>query len=138
MGVLARGLVPCVTGAERARRSLPARRRTLPKSSSAPNGARAPDRDLEPRRTFAVVARGGQRKTERFMCDYSLHGIASRPAGIGDKLVTTQFWNTTTRGFASISEPHVAVCLLPGTEVGFEQEVERELTGFRLLLWKLL
>jgi hypothetical protein len=29
-----------------------------------------------------------------------------------------------TRGFAAIGEPDVAVCLLPGTEVAFEREVE--------------
>ena len=48
------------------------------------------------------------------MCDYSLHGVATRPAKVGDKLVTTQFWNTTTRGFSAAEEPRVAVCLLPG------------------------
>ena len=58
------------------------------------------------------------------MCDYSLHHVASRPATVGDKLVTTQFWNTTTRGFSPVGEPKVAVCLLPGTEVAFEKEVE--------------
>ena len=26
------------------------------------------------------------------MCDYSLHNVASRPAKVGDKLVTTQFF----------------------------------------------
>jgi hypothetical protein len=31
-----------------------------------------------------------------------------------------------TRGFAAIGEPNVAVCLLPGTEVAFEKEVEYE------------
>ena len=67
------------------------------------------------------------------MCDYSLHGIAARPVRIGDKLVTTHFWNTTTRGFSAVDEPRVAVCLLPGTEVAFENEVERHLTGFQLL-----
>jgi hypothetical protein len=67
------------------------------------------------------------------MCDYSLHGVATRPAKVGDKLETRQFWNTTTRGFSAIEEPAVAVCLLPGTEVGFEREVERELTGFQLI-----
>ena len=67
------------------------------------------------------------------MCDYSLHGVAARPAGVGDKLVTTQFWNTTTRGFSAVEEPRVAVCLLPGTEVAFENKVERHLTGFHLL-----
>lgn len=70
------------------------------------------------------------------MCDYSLYGTASRPAKVGDRLVTTQFWNTTTRGFSTIEEPGVAVCLLPGTEVGFENEVERELTGFQLVFLK--
>ena len=67
------------------------------------------------------------------MCDYSLHGVATRSARVGDKLVTTQFWNTTTRGFSAMEEPRVAVCLLPGTEVAFENKVERHLTGFQLL-----
>jgi hypothetical protein len=60
------------------------------------------------------------------MCDYSLHHVASRPAKIGDKLVTTQFNNSITRGFAAVGEPNVAVCLLPGTEVAFEKEIEFE------------
>jgi hypothetical protein len=60
------------------------------------------------------------------MCDYSLHHVASRPAKIEDKLVTTKFHNSITRGFAAVGEPHVAVCLLPGTELAFEREVECE------------
>jgi hypothetical protein len=60
------------------------------------------------------------------MCDYSLHLVASRPAKVGDKLVTTKFNNSLTRGFAAVGEPQVAVCLLPGTEVAFEREVECE------------
>jgi hypothetical protein len=60
------------------------------------------------------------------MCDYSLELVASRPAKIGDKLVTTKFQNSMTRGFAAIGEPNVAVCLLPGTEVAFENEVKYE------------
>ena len=60
------------------------------------------------------------------MCDYSLHFVASRPAKVGDKLVTTAFNNSLTRGFAAVGEPQVAVCLLPGTEVAFEREVECE------------
>jgi len=67
------------------------------------------------------------------MCDYSLHGVAARPAKVGDKLVTTDFRNTTTRGFSAVGEPRVAVCLIPGTEVVFEREVERQLTGFQLI-----
>jgi hypothetical protein len=58
------------------------------------------------------------------MCDYSLHNVASRPAKVGDKLVSTQFPHSITRGFAAIGEPNVAVCLLPGTELAFENEVE--------------
>src|SRR5262249_21894806 len=58
------------------------------------------------------------------MCDYSLHNVAPRPAKVSDKLVTTQFPNTITRGFSDPSNPYVAVCLLPGTELAFEKEVE--------------
>jgi hypothetical protein len=56
------------------------------------------------------------------MCDYSLHGVASRPAKVGDKLVTTHFTNSFTRGFAAVGEPNVAVCLRPGTELVFEKD----------------
>jgi len=70
------------------------------------------------------------------MCDYSLHHVASRPAKVGDKLITTQFNNSITRGFAAVGEPNVAVCLLPGTEVAFEREIEFE-RGFGLFSsWK--
>ena len=65
------------------------------------------------------------------MCDYSLQYVASRPAKVGDKLVSTKFSNSITGGFAAVGEPNVAVCLLPGTEVAFEKEVECEHTlGF--------
>jgi len=58
------------------------------------------------------------------MCDYSLHAVASRPAEAGEKLITTTFSGTTTRGFASEKDPNVAVCMLPGTELAFEQNVQ--------------
>ena len=58
------------------------------------------------------------------MCDYSLDFVASRPAKVGDKLISTRFDNTISRGFAAVGEPNVAVCVLPGTEIAFEQEVE--------------
>jgi len=58
------------------------------------------------------------------MCDYSLHNVASRPAKVGDRLVSSAFPYATTRGFAASNEPDVAVCLLPGTELAFETEVE--------------
>ena len=57
------------------------------------------------------------------MCDYSLHYVVSRPGRVGDKLVSTSFPQTTTRGFASVDDRDVAVCLLPGTELAFEEEV---------------
>jgi hypothetical protein len=60
------------------------------------------------------------------MCDYILHHVASRPAKIEDKLIVTKFDGSITRGFAAVGEPHVAVCLLPGTEVAFEENVECE------------
>ena len=60
------------------------------------------------------------------MCDYSLHHVATRPARIEDELVVTKFNNSITRGFAAVGEPHVAVCLLPGTELAFDANVECE------------
>jgi hypothetical protein len=57
------------------------------------------------------------------MCDYSLHAVASRPAKVGETLVITSFYGTSTRGFAAKEAPAVAVCLLPGTELAFEHEV---------------
>ena len=58
------------------------------------------------------------------MCDYSLHAVATRPARVGETLITTTFRGTSTRGFASESEPAVAVCMLPGTELAFAQNVK--------------
>ena len=58
------------------------------------------------------------------MCDYSLEHLASRPARVGDTLVTTRFRQSLTGGFYAIGEPNVAVCLKPGTELAFEREIE--------------
>jgi hypothetical protein len=58
------------------------------------------------------------------MCDYSLHAVASRPAKAGERLVSTGFPRTATRGFAAIDNRNVAVCLLPGTELAFEKDIE--------------
>ena len=60
------------------------------------------------------------------MCDYSLHLVASRPAKVGDKLVVTRFVNSITRGFAAVRQLDVAVCLLPGTELAFDEGVQYE------------
>src|SRR5436190_15779399 len=68
------------------------------------------------------------------MCDYSLHEVASRPAKVRDKLVTTELASSSIRGFAAVGEhgaklvihdgpPKVAVCLLPGTELAFDDDV---------------
>ena len=57
------------------------------------------------------------------MCDYSLQAVASRPAKAGETLVTTTFRGTATSGFASESDPTVAVCMLPGTELAFAENV---------------
>jgi hypothetical protein len=56
------------------------------------------------------------------MCDYSLLDVVSRPAKVGDLLVTSRFANSATRGFCAVRQPEVAVCLMPGTEVAFEHE----------------
>lgn len=68
------------------------------------------------------------------MCDFSLQAVASRPAKVGDKLVTTNF-GTGTNGFMpadqSSDEPKVAVCLLPGTELAFHDVIET-----RNLFWE--
>ena len=70
------------------------------------------------------------------MCDYSLHGVASRPAKVGDRLVTTDFRNTLTRGFSAVGEPDAAVCLMPGTELAFEAEVERHHVWLQMLFFR--
>jgi hypothetical protein len=67
------------------------------------------------------------------MCDYSLHSIKSRPAKIGDKLTTRDF-GTGTRGFAASEHLSVAVCVLPGTELAFADEVKR--LPVRLWPWR--
>jgi hypothetical protein len=60
------------------------------------------------------------------MCDYSLQSVATRPAKVGDRLVTAQFVNSLTRGFSAIGEPNTAVCLVPGTEIAFDNDIEFE------------
>ena len=59
------------------------------------------------------------------MCDYSLHNVKTRPAKVGDKL-TTHFFQSGTRGFCAPEDAAVAVCVLPGTELSFTEEVRRK------------
>ncbi len=52
----------------------------------------------------------------------------SRPGLPGSR---TSWWRPNSpipsqRGFAAAGEPHVAVCLLPGTEIAFDENVECE------------
>lgn len=56
------------------------------------------------------------------MCDYSLEHVTSRAAAVADRLVTTTFPNTITRGFTAADDVNIAVCLRPGTEIAFEQD----------------
>jgi len=65
------------------------------------------------------------------MCDYSLHAVANRPAEVAETLVSSIFQSTTTRGFASPDNPQVAVCLRPGTELAFENDVQLSGIFFR-------
>src|SRR5262249_18236606 len=58
------------------------------------------------------------------MCDFSLHAVRSRPAKVGDKLITRIF-NSGTSGFCAPEDNGMAVCLLPGTEVSFVNDVRR-------------
>jgi hypothetical protein len=57
------------------------------------------------------------------MCDYSLQHVDSAPAKVGDRLVTTEFRHSGTRGFTEIGAPDVAICLRPGSELAFDGEV---------------
>jgi hypothetical protein len=61
------------------------------------------------------------------MCDYSLHGVAHRPAKVGDKLTSHNF-GTGTRGFRASGDTQpgrtaTAICVLPGTEIKFDKDV---------------
>ena len=62
------------------------------------------------------------------MCDYSLQNVRSRPAKVGDKLTTHDF-GTGTRGFAAPEDCKMAVCVLPGTELAFADDVACLPTG---------
>lgn len=65
------------------------------------------------------------------MCEYSLHAVASRPAKVGETLISTNFRGAVTLGFGSPTEKGVAVCLLPGTELAFERNVRFRGVWFR-------
>jgi len=58
------------------------------------------------------------------MCDYSLQSVRTRPAKVGDRLFTHRF-NSGTTSFTAPEDIHLAVCLLPGTELSFAYDVKR-------------
>ena len=64
------------------------------------------------------------------MCDYSLQNVKTRPAQVGDRL-TTRLFISGTRGFCAPEDVSVAVCVLPGTELSFTDDVSRQ----RMWLW---
>lgn len=57
------------------------------------------------------------------MCDYSLMHVKSRAARQSDRLVSSAFPETASKGFASVDDTHTAVCVLPGTELVFDAPV---------------
>ena len=67
------------------------------------------------------------------MCDYSLTNVRSRPAKVGDKLSTRNF-GTGTRGFCASDDADMAVCVLPGTELSFADNVRADTATF--LPWR--
>ena len=69
------------------------------------------------------------------MCDYSLHHVKSRPAKVGDQLRTVNF-NTGTRGFAAPEDATTAVCVLPGTELAFSEEVKCAAAALGFFSWR--
>ena len=50
--------------------------------------------------------------------------VKSRPAQVGDKLETCNF-GTGTTGFCAAADRDVAVCLLPGTEIAFDDPARK-------------
>jgi hypothetical protein len=87
------------------------------------HGLMAGRRGMTPAAILFSVGWGWRQQEELFsMCDYSLHSVKSRPAKVGDKLTTRNF-NTGTRGFAAPEDASIAVCVLPGTELAFAEEV---------------
>ena len=55
-------------------------------------------------------------------CVTTAFTTSNRDLQVGDKLTTRDF-GTGTRGFSASEDVSVAVCVLPGTELSFEDEV---------------
>src|SRR5215475_1008640 len=78
----------------------------------------------QPREAAKLIVAEGATRSAHSMCDYSLHSVNTRPAQVGDKL-TSRLFETGTRGFCAPEDTSVAVCVLPGTELSFTEEVRR-------------
>jgi hypothetical protein len=88
---------------------------------------------IHSRNLFAPKGNAESELGELLMCDYSLHHVASRPAKVKDKLFTTEFARSSTRGFAAAvgeygaklvihdGPPKVAVCLLPAAPISLSR-----------------
>lgn len=63
------------------------------------------------------------------MCDYSLKHLASRPATVDDKLVVSKFSSSCSLGFTSGDNKTEVVCVLPGTELAFDDNIVETGTG---------
>lgn len=63
------------------------------------------------------------------MCDYSLRHLSSRPAQVGETLITRDFDHGTI-GFAASIKGTVAACVLPGAELAFAENVKHWGTWF--------
>src|SRR3989442_15481596 len=74
-----------------------------------------------------IALSGASREEVLDMCDYSLHRVRTRPAKVGEKLVTHNF-GTGTRGFAAPEDCSVAVSVLPGNQLAFEAPVKYQTT----------
>lgn len=64
------------------------------------------------------------------MCDFSLMHVKSRSAAVDDKLITTDFSSSSSHGFAAVGDLDTAVCVLPGTEIAFEENIKTRSLGF--------
>ena len=58
------------------------------------------------------------------MCDYSLHALATRPAEVGETLISTTFPRHIDPRLRFRTRAAVAVCMLPGTELAFAEDVK--------------
>ena len=59
------------------------------------------------------------------MCDYSLDHLQNRLAKVHDCLVVKKFLGTSTRGFglSAYGASNTVICLRPGTEIEFDDDV---------------